>query len=323
MTTNTLEARVIGLRYEAVDITGVELRPATGASFPGFSAGAHIDVHLNNGLVRSYSLINPSPAPSSYRFAVLKDRNSRGGSRYIHDALRIGEVLTISVPRNHFELDETATHIILIAGGIGITPIYAMLKRLVELGRSVELIYCARSRNEAAFVDHIQDLARSMSGLKVCLHFDDEQGGPPDLAGLLGHCSPDDELYCCGPGAMLDAFETACRALGLEHVHMERFSAPAAATASSSSSDYTVRLARSGKTVTVHAGTSLLAALLEAGCRPPFSCREGICGACETKVLEGVVRHGDQILSKKEQALNRTMMICVSGSASKTLVLDL
>ena len=328
MTSKHMQALVFNLRYEAQGVVSVELRPAeNGIEFPPVEAGAHIDLHLSNGLVRSYSLTNPGES-RRYVVAVLKDKNSRGGSAHIHEQLRIGQTLQISTPRNHFALDETASHSVLVAGGIGITPIYSMLQRLRDLGRSAELIYCARSRAEAAYLESIETLVTSMKGhsppLALILHIDQEQGRPPNMMELLAGRSQDAHFYCCGPAPMLDAFEKACEALGQTHVHLERFAATAKPSSTViTSTGYDVELKKSCKTLHVPPGVSLLDSLLRAGLQPEFSCREGICGACETRLISGDVDHQDQILTKQEKAANKSMMICVSGCRSGTLVLDL
>jgi ferredoxin len=199
----------------------------------------------------------------------------------------------------------------------------SMLERLVKLDKRADVIYCARSRGEAAFIERIDALARH-AGIRVTWHFDDQRGAPPNLVGMLSIFPAGTHFYCCGPGPMLDAFETACMALGQAHYHIERFAAaPAAASDAAAQDGYQVHLQRCGKTLDVPAGTSLLDALLEAGVKRDFSCREGVCGACETKVLAGEIDHRDSILSKSERATNRTMMVCVSGCKKGPLVLDI
>ena len=256
--------------------------------------------------------------------AVLNDRNSRGGSRHVHEQLRVGQTIAIGAPRNHFRLDETAPKSVLLAGGIGITPVVAMLRRLSELQKPAHLIYCARSRHEAAFVAEIDALvSASPSLLSVQYHFDDEAGAPPDLPRLLDGHGADTHFYCCGPGPMLDAYERACEQLGQAHVHLERFAATAAPVAPSvPAAGYSVELRKSGITVQVAPGVALLDALLDAGLNPEYSCREGVCGACETRVISGDVDHRDHLLSKQERAASKSMMICVSGCRSGSLVLD-
>ncbi|MFO6129768.1 PDR/VanB family oxidoreductase, partial [Pseudomonas aeruginosa] len=297
---NRLAAFVHTLRFEAQGILGVELRPQGDQVFPPFSAGAHIDLHLPNGLVRSYSLLNSPEDCGRYVLGILRDRGSRGGSAFVHDSLRVGMQLQISRPRNLFPLEENAAHSVLVAGGIGVTPIYCMFNRLRALGRSVELLYCARSRQEAAFVEEL-----AASDAAIQLHFDDEKGGPMDLGAFLGARASSAHFYCCGPTPMIDAFETHCERLGHPHVHIERFAAAPQAPAAPQGS-YEVRLARSGTSIEVPSGKSLLDALLEAGVVVDCSCREGVCGSCETRVLEGEPEHRDGVLTKAEKIANQT-----------------
>ena len=322
--TSSLQAYVHALRHEADDILGVELRPAPGsAPFPAYTAGAHIDLHLPNGMVRSYSLLTLPGTGPGYHIGVLKDRASRGGSRCVHEQLRIGTRLMISEPLNNFELDESASHSVLIAGGIGITPILCMARRLKALGKSFELIYLARARPAAAFVDEITAL-----GALVNWHFDADRGGPPDLGALLatrpGHGDAASvHHYACGPAPMLDAFTAACTTLGYANHHIERFTAVEVAAADDARSSYRVVLSHSNKTIQVTPGSTLLSALRAAGLDPATSCEEGICGTCETRVLEGRPDHRDSVLSAAERLANKSMMICVSGCKSESLVLEL
>ena len=322
MSTPTLNALVHTMRYEADGIVSVEFRPASpDVDFPAFEAGSHIDLHLPNGLVRSYSLCNPSSDRQRYVVGVLNDRKSRGGSRYVHQQLRVGMTLPISAPRNNFKLEEGAERSVLVAGGIGVTPIWCMLQRLVSIGKPVEMIYCARTRKEAAFCEGIAALAAEKS-VQLTWHFDDEKGGPPDLAAMLAGKGAGSHYYCCGPTPMLDSFEKSCQTLGFLHAHIERFAA-AHVEAPSATEIYIVECARSGKTVEVPPGKSILDSLIDAGLSPDHSCKEGVCGACETKVISGEIDHRDGILTKAEQAANKTMMICVSGCKRGPLVLDI
>jgi len=309
-------ARVQSMRFEAEGIVSVELVSPTGDALPAFAAGAHIDLHLPNGIVRSYSLCNSPQERQRYVIGVLHDRGSRGGSRYVHEQLRVGATIPIGAPRNNFPLDETAPHTVLVAGGIGITPIFGMLNELRRLGRSVELLYCARSRHEAAFVSALPP------DVVVRTHFDADAGCAPDLRASLAGVQADSHLYCCGPTPMLAAFEDACASLGLPHVHIERF-APAEPVVAMQGSEYECQLARSQKLLLVPAGKSLLDALLEAGVDVDHSCREGVCGSCETSVLDGVPDHRDGVLTKAERESGATMMVCVSGCKGRRLVLDL
>lgn len=313
----TLTMRVQAMRYEARGIVSLELQDPDGAALPEYGPGAHIDLHLGNGLVRSYSLCGAPEVRDRYTVGVLLDRNSRGGSRFVHEQLRVGATLTIGAPRNNFELDESAAHTVLVAGGIGVTPIVCMARRLAELGRPFTLVYCARTRAEAAFLDSL-----SAYGDAVRFHFDDEAGAPPDLKAMLAGQDAQTHLYCCGPGPMLNAFEAACEAHGYPNVHIERFAADPS-TEAVQEGEYVVQLSRTGSLVKVPSGKSLLDALLDAGLDVEHSCREGVCGSCETAVLEGCPDHRDSVLSNSERASNKTMMVCVSGCKGSRLVLDL
>ncbi|MBN3756291.1 oxidoreductase [Paraburkholderia sp. Tr-20389] len=313
-----IEAKVRTLRHEAERVLGIELVPAHGGTFPRFTPGAHIDLHLPNGITRSYSLVNSPDEVDRYVIGVLADAKSRGGSRYVHEQLRCGAVLTIGAPRNNFALQEDAASTLLIAGGIGITPMLCMYRRLREAGRAVRLVYCARERSQAAYLDQL-----GTNDGSVQLHFDaDHAGHPFDLGALLAQQPADVHAYCCGPDAMLSAFETACASAGIGNVHVERFAASAPAP-DTPQGGYTVELAKSGRRLAVPAGAALLDVLLEAGVDVDYSCREGLCGACETRVLGGCPEHRDAVLTQSDKAANAVMMVCVSGAKSPTLVLDL
>jgi ferredoxin-NADP reductase len=317
---STVNAWVHTLKYEAQDIISVELRPMPGETLPTFQAGAHIDLHLPSGLVRSYSLANDSGERHRYLLGILKDKASRGGSRAVHEQLRVGMSLPIGTPRNNFPLHEDADHSVLIAGGIGITPILSMAQRLQALGRSFEVVYLARSRAAAAFSETLHALA-----CPVHWHFDNEAGGPPNLKVLLAQRSPkgNSHYYACGPAVMLDAFESACTELAYANAHIERFAAVEVKAAEDARQKFSVELRKSQKTFEVNADTSLHKQLLALKVNVPFSCEEGICGSCETRVLEGTPDHRDMVLSASEQASNQVMMVCVSGCKTERLVLDL
>jgi ferredoxin--NADP+ reductase len=311
-----LNVIVQAARLEARHVLSLELGPVGGATLPAFEPGAHIDLHLTDSLVRSYSLLNASANGGRYVIAVLNDKNSSGGSRYVHEQLRVGQALSISAPRNHFPLNELATKSVLVAGGIGITPILSMYKRLRQLQRPVTLLYCARSRADAAFCEELQ------ADADVQCHFDDERGGPVDLRAFLATHPGDSDFYCCGPGAMIAAFEDECRALALRNVHVERF-APEGTVHAAQKAAYQVVLFRDGRTLDVPAGSALLDVLHAAGIDVDCACREGMCGACETKVIDGVPDHRDSILTDTERASGKTMLVCVSGCSGSRLVLDL
>lgn len=310
-----LQLRVKSSTWEAPNVLSYELRSIDGAELPPFTAGAHIDLALPNGLVRSYSLINPQSERHRYVIAVQKELQGRGASKWIHQNLRPGEILQVDGPRNHFALDETAEHSFFIAGGIGITPILCMIRRLEELQRPWELFYCARARARTPFVDLLETDPR------VHFTFDREPGARMlDISAVVRTAPSGAHLYCCGPESMLKAFEQATKDLQPQRVHVEYFTATEAAA---TYGGFTVILARSGEEIAVPAGKTILQALNDAGVNVPHSCSEGVCGTCETRVLDGIPDHRDRILTPAEQAANTKMLVCCSGSKTERLVLDL
>jgi vanillate O-demethylase ferredoxin subunit len=320
MAENTLEVRVKRISYEVDKINSYELVAPDVAELPAFTAGGHIDLHLQNGMIRSYSLVNDQRERRRYIIAVKKDVGGRGGSCFIHDNLRVGDIITVSRPRNNFALCEQAEHSVLIAGGIGITPLLSMARRLNELGRSWELHYAARTRSAAAFLDDL-NMIRPDVHLNIHIDPDDERSGKIfDLPAIIKRAAVQAHLYCCGPLPMLEAFEAATADRSADHVHVEYFKAKEAPAVEGG---FEVKLARSNRTIAVDAGKTILDALLDAGIAANYACAEGVCGTCETRVIEGIPDHRDQFLSKEEQAANDTIMICCSGSKSRTLVLDL
>ncbi len=309
------------MRYEATSVIGLELVPLPPLNeLPAFDAGAHIDLLLPGGLTRQYSLLNDPAERQRYQIAVNKDAHSRGGSRCVHERVRVGDVLTISAPRNHFPLDESAVLQVFIAGGIGITPIMSMIARCRTLGLPWRLYYAARTREYAAFVDTLEAWAKGPEA-QVQFNFDQAPGGKMlDLAAVLASVPADAHVYCCGPLPLLAAFEAATAHRPAGQVHREYF---AASEAAATAGGFSVELARSGRSVQVQAGESILDCLMAIGVEPPHSCREGICGTCEVRVLEGVPDHRDMVLSAAEKARNDRLMICCSGAKSPRLVLDL
>jgi vanillate O-demethylase ferredoxin subunit len=309
-----MDVRLAAVRWEAAGIHSFEFRAVGDAPLPAFTAGAHVDVHLPGGTIRQYSLCNAQDERDRYVVAVKRDANSRGGSSWLHEQARVGAILRVSEPRNHFMLHEEAPHSVLIAGGIGITPIACMTRRLRALGRSWELHYSVRRRDEAAFLSLLGDE-------RMHLHVDEEHAGAPlPLDSIVAAAPADAHLYCCGPGPMLDAFEAASASRPPSRVHLERF-APAQAAATEGG--FVVKLARSGGAVRVAPGCTILDALREHGMDVQASCEQGICGTCETRVLAGRPDHRDSLLSDDEKAANNVMMVCCSGSRDDVLVLDL
>ena len=293
-----------------------EVTPAAGYRLPPAEPGAHIGFILPDGTERSYSLVTAGDgADRSYRVAIKREEAGRGGSRWFHDELKPGAAIEIMPPRNHFPLDEQARETLLIAGGIGISPLWSMAQRLEALGRPWSMIYACRSRAEAAFLGPLYAFHQ------VSFHFDDEQGGAPlPMAAAVAAAPAEAHLYCCGPLPMLAAFEAAVAGRPTGHVHVEYF-APKEAPALDGG--YTVHLAKSGKDVPIRAGQTILKALRNHGVEVPFSCEEGTCGACEVRVVSGQPDHRDTVLTDEERAGNKTMMVCCSGSCGPVLTLDL
>jgi len=317
---DSLQVRVRAITWEAEGVLGFELVPlAAHGLLPAFDAGAHVELQLPGGLRRSYSLLNAPGERQRYCIAVHRDAHSRGGSRWLHEQAHAGHTLCISAPRNLFPLDETAPLSVLIAGGIGITPLLAMAQRLAALGRPWVLHQAARSRAHAPFLPQLQALAAA-SGGRLQPHFDDEAGRVLDVAAIVAALPAGAHVYCCGPQAMLAAFEAACAALPRGRVHLERF---AARDAPASDGGFTVRLHRSGREVPVARGQTILDALHACGIEPLYACGQGVCGTCQVAVIAGVPDHRDLVQSEAEKATNTHIMICCSGSKTPELELDL
>jgi vanillate O-demethylase ferredoxin subunit len=309
----TLALRVKAVTWEAPNVLSYRLQSAEGEQLPAFTAGAHIDLKLPN-MFRSYSLLNPQSDRTSYAIAVLCEAAGRGGSKWIHEHVHAGGMIDIKPPENNFPLDETASRSVFIAGGIGITPMLSMIDRLSAVGLPWELHYCYRSRALAPFVDRLSGKNN------VTCHFDDEAGGRlPDLRSIVERAAGA-HLYCCGPAPMLASFESLTAALPQEQVHTEYFSSSELAA---TDGGFKVVLGRSGKEYLVARGKTILETLREAGHEVAHSCLEGVCGTCETKVLDGIPDHRDMVLTESERASGRTIMICCSGAKSDRLVLDL
>ncbi len=318
-------ALVKTIRFETDDVISIELNPLGASPLPPFGAGDHIDLKLPNGLTKSYSLMNNPTESGRYVLGILKDPQSRGGSKWLHEQLRVGMHLEISAPSNNFPLQENAKHTLLIAGGIGVTPIIAMAHRLKALKASFEIIYAAKSKRSAPFQEAV-----SSFGVPVHWHFDDEASGPPDLHPLIQErvqkaaCSRDEcQLYACGPEPMLNAFLNACKDLSLKNANIERFKPVEVLASAQIKRAYTVVLKKSNKTIEVTPEMSLLQALRHHDIEVDTSCEEGVCGACETRVLSGEPEHLDCVLSDQEREKNTVMMVCVSGCKSERLELDL
>ena len=321
MNASELHVRVARKSIEAIDICTFELVDVNGGPLPAFSAGSHVDVHLPNGATRQYSLCNDPVETHRYLIGVLRDPASRGGSQAMHDAVSQGDVLTISAPKNHFPLAHEARRSVLLAGGIGVTPILCMAERLAIAGADFEMHYCTRSRDRTAFHDRI---SASAYAPKVQFHFDD--GAPAqklDIPSLLATPQPGVHLYVCGPKGFMDFVLGTARARGWPEaqLHYEFFSAEI--VKSDSDESFRVLLASSGRIVVVPKDKTVVQALADAGVEVQTSCEQGVCGTCLTRVIEGVPDHKDMYLTPDEQAANDQFTPCCSRSKSPMLVLDL
>jgi tetrachlorobenzoquinone reductase len=312
-----LSVVVSRINQEALTVRSYELVSSDDGSLPQFAPGAHIGVDLPNGLRRSYSLVNTPGDNRRYIIAVHDDVDGRGGSRYIHDNLKVGDTLTISPPSNNFLLEEDAPHCVMIAGGIGITPLWCMIQRLEQLGRSWELWYVARTPSHMAFLKELSALPSH----RVHLMFDRVAGGDVlDLRQLIAATNPGVHLYCCGPAAMLSQFESLCAEMNRHNVHVEYFHSDRDAD---TKGGFTVVLAKSGERIRVQQGQTILDALLDRGIEVPYSCQEGLCRSCITSVTSGVPDHRDRVLTPEERMSNRVITVCCSGSLSDEITLDL
>lgn len=315
-----LSVRVAGRIREADDIVRFELVSADGSPLPAFTPGAHIEVYLKRGLVRRYSLCNNPRESHRYVIAVLRDAKSRGGSALLHKQVREGDLLEISAPRNHFPLADTTGESLLLAGGIGITPLLSMAEHLADQGAQFRLHYRARSRAAMAFAGYIE----SRFAGRTALHLSD--GAPEqllDLNALLADPSPQRHLYVCGPKGFMDAvLETAARH-GWDKANLHREYFAGEVVANTGDQPFQVRAARSNKVITIASGQSMLQGLAKAGIDVPRSCEQGVCGTCMTAVLEGEPDHRDLYLNDEQRAGNRCVLPCCSRSRTPLLVLDI
>ena len=307
--------RLVGIEYGVPGINIYRLASLKREALPVFEPGAHIDLHVASGVVRQYSLLWPPPAPDCVQIAVQEAPDGRGGSRAWHHEAVVGKTYAVSLPRNNFPLSTVPGQTTwLFAGGIGITPIISMYRKLVQEGLPARLHYWTRDPEAALFR---AELAAVTDG---SVHLHDTAGPVPRLADVLAAAAPGAPLFCCGPARMIDAFDSLAAGRPAWLVHRERFAAaqPTAVPGGS----FGIRLVRTGLDLVVGSGDTVLGACLAAGIDLPFSCEEGVCGACAVRVLSGVVEHRDQVLSPAAQAASTTMMACCSRGLT-TLELDL
>lgn len=313
LTDTAFELTVVSRAAAADGVTLFELAPAAG-HLPRWTPGAHLDVILPTGDARQYSL-SGTPGAATWRIGVLREPEGRGGSVWMSDEVAVGDTLRVAGPRNHFEfVPEKGTRYLFLAGGIGITPIAAMMDAAAAAGVEYELHYAGRSRSTMALAD---DLLASHPD-RVHLYPADA-GARLDLTALYTDLRPFTTTYCCGPARLIEAVEAAGagRQVKFERFEPKQLGAPVLAEA------FEVELAFSGVTVEVPPGRSILEVVEDAGVLVLSSCKEGTCGTCETPVMEGEVDHRDSILTTAEQAANDVMYICVSRAACPRLVLEL
>ncbi|KPC80699.1 MULTISPECIES: PDR/VanB family oxidoreductase [Streptomyces] len=312
MSEHSLQLVVHRMTWEAEGVLSVELTHPDRKPLPAWTPGAHLDIHVG-GQVRQYSLCGDPNVPDVYRIGVLNEPSSRGGSRFVHTQLRPGQPVTVSEPRNHFALEDAGAYLF-VAGGIGITPLLAMAREAARRGTTWRMVYGGRARTSMAFTSELAAL-----GGDVTLVPQDEVGHI-DLDAALAELPEGTLVYSCGPEPLLAAVEARCPE---DRLRLERFAAPTVER-TRDDEEFEVECRASGVTLTVGVGTSVLDAAEAAGIDPPNSCRDGICGSCETRVIEGTPDHRDFLLSEAERATCATMMICVSRCAPRSrLVLDL
>lgn len=316
-----MQVRLRSITREAEGINAYEFVDPAGAALPPFSAGSHIDVHVGPNLLRHYSLCNDPRERHRYVIGVLNVAGGRGGSKAMHENVRVGDLMTISAPRNNFPLAEDASRHLLLAGGIGITPMMAMVETLSAHGADFRLLYCSRSAKLTAFRDR---LTPHTEGDRVAFHHD--EGDPArglDVVAALREHEPGTHLYCCGPKGLMAAVQAASAHWPAGTVHFEFFSAPLAAPAAARDAGldtFQVRLASSGATYTVPPEKSIVQVLRDNDVEVETSCEAGICGTCRTRYLEGAPEHRDLVLSDEEH--EEFVLICCARSRTELLVLD-
>jgi phthalate 4,5-dioxygenase reductase subunit len=294
----------------------LEFRAIDNAALPPFTAGAHIALRTPSGLTRKYSLCNDPAERDRYQVAVKREVNGRGGSLNLIDNTKAGDTLMVAPPVNDFGLPPRGQDFLFIAGGIGVTPMRAMIHELRAAGKRFRLFYFNRTPEMAAFREELSD--DELKG-SVVIHYD---GGDPsksfDLRPILKERQNREHLYCCGPRPLMEAVRAMTDHWSPTAVHFEAFSE--AETHKATDTAFNVRLARTGKVVTVPADKTILEVLRDNGLEVPSSCETGTCGTCRTKMLAGVADHRDLVLAEHEKA--DTIMICVSRAKTDEITID-
>jgi cytochrome P450/ferredoxin-NADP reductase len=310
---SVIDCQIAGMKRVAEDVVALELRARDGSALPEWSPGAHVDLVLPGGLIRQYSLCGDRADLSTYRIAVLREEQGTGGSAFVHDRLTMAERVSVRGPRNNFALRE-APRYLFVAGGIGITAMLPMVREADERGVEWSLVYLGRSRKRMAFLDELSGLPAE----RVRIVASEEEGRVP-VAEILAGAGEGTQVYACGPGGLLTDLVSAWPE---DDVHVERFE-PDAAALSAPTEAFSVRLTGVGRTLDVPAAKSILDVVEEAGIAWPYSCREGTCGTCETRIVAGSADHRDAVLTPAERRRNEYMMICVSRAASPELSLEI
>lgn len=314
-----LTVKVAELTAQGSGNLGIRLVPLPGEALPAFAAGAHIDVFLPGDMIRQYSIASAPSQRDHFELCVKKEPDSRGGSRFVHERLAVGDELSISAPRNLFAI-EPADRYLLIAAGIGITPLMSMAAALKEQQHSFALHYYTRTRGEAAYAERLET---QLATGQVQLHHSDQGRSPRQhVPDDLMRPNPGTQLYLCGPEAFMRHMTERALSLGWlpAQIHQEAF-APVAATPAGDA--FEVQVNSTGQVVAVHAEQSIAQALMAAGVEVAVSCEQGFCGACLTPVLQGTPCHRDSVLSDGEKAMNDQMALCCSRSRSGRLVLGI
>lgn len=319
-----MQLQVDSIVKETEDVVSLVLVDPSGADLPAWEPGAHIDLVLDDHMVRQYSL-NSDPADRGrYRIGVMLEEAGRGGSQRVHTAVAAGDLIEVRGPKNHFPLEEAGRYLF-IAGGIGVTPTLPMVAAADRAGVPFRLEYLSRKRARMAYTDEL-----GRYGSSVVLHPRDEEERV-DVAALIATVTAGTLVYCCGPESLLAAVEAAAAGLGPDVLHVERFVTPPSTADADGEAvvdfdaerPFEVELAQSGQTLTVGSDQTTLEVLEAAGADVYSDCREGICSTCETVVLSGIPDHRDHVLSAKERESGKVMMVCVSRALSERLVLDL
>ncbi len=303
-------------RVELADgVVSIRLADPSGDRLPDWEPGSHIDVMLGNGIERQYSLCSRFGDDATWRIAVLREAESRGGSSYVHDNVKAGDHVRTRGPRNLFPLVEAPDYLFL-AGGIGVTPLIPMLGQVLQTGATWRFYYGGRTRASMAFRDRLEEYG-------AVLWPQDEKGLLP-LDELIGACGPQTAVYCCGPEPLISAVEETCARLGRPAPHVERFAAKVVDTSGDGGDHaFTVVINSTGQEIPVPADVSIVQAMMDNGVPILTSCAEGVCGTCETKVISGQIVHRDSLLSQEDRDEGVYILPCVSRCAGDRLVLDL